>query len=372
LKIAYFILNNFDFDSRARLEVETLGAMGHHVEIIATIGCNSKSYLGFPIHRIPQWRYPTRKFRFLQYNHYAAWVGRRLAADIYHSVDLDTLQAAFWASGGKGKIIYEARELYTELEALSGRPRTQAIWRALERKLIGKTDKVITINESIAKELCIRYGIEKPVVIRNVGRLPKEIKPIDFRKRFEIPADWKVLIYQGVLRRGQGLPYLLEVMAGLENVVLILVGSGPIEDELKAETTRLNLNSKVRFTGQVPPDELANYTAGATAGILFMEDVALNNKLALPQKLFQYLAAGIPQIVSPMPELSGFVESEGTGLVVPLGNSQSAARLIAEFFSDNSRYDKAKANCAVSAPKNNWDVESAKLVELYQCLERGQ
>lgn len=372
MKIAYFILNSFDYDSRARLEVETLGAMGHKLDIIATVGCNSKSYLGFPIHRIPQWRHPTRKFRFLQYNHYAAWIGRKLSADIYHAVDLDTLQAAFWASSGKGKIIYEARELYTELEALSGRPRTQAIWRALERKLIGKADKVITINESISNELSNRYRIEKPVVIRNVGRLPKDIKPVNLRERFGIPSDWKVLIYQGVLRQGQGLSFLLQVMAGLDNMALVLIGNGPIQNELKTETARLNLNDKVRFAGRVPPDELANYTAGATAGILFMEDVALNNKLALPQKLFQYLAAGIPQIVSPMPELSSFVESEGTGLVVPLGDSKSAARLVTEFLSDISRYNKAKGNCVISASKNNWDIESAKLIELYRRLEHGK
>jgi glycosyltransferase involved in cell wall biosynthesis len=328
LKIAYFILNSFDFDSRARLEVETLGALGHQVDIIATVGCDSQNYLGFRIHRIPQWRHPTRKFRFLQYNHYAAWVGRKLSPDIYHAVDLDTLQAACWASRGKGKIIYEARELYTELEALSGRPRIQGIWRSLERRLIVKADKVITINDSIASELSIRYGIEKPIVIRNVGRLPTAIKSVDLRERYRIPADWKVLIYQGVLRRGQGLSYLLDVVSNLENIALVLIGNGPIESELKAEAGRLNLNDRVRFVGRVAPDELANYTAGATAGILFMEDVALNNKLALPQKLFQYLAAGIPQIVSPMPELSRFVESENTGLVVLLGDPKSAARRI--------------------------------------------
>ena len=103
-----------------------------------------------------------------------------------------------------------------------------------------------------------------------------------------------------------------------------------------------------------------------------MEDVALNNKLALPQKLFQYLAAGIPQIVSPMPELSKFVEREGTGLVAPLGDSALAAKIISGFLFDETKFNKANSNCAISAARNNWEVESKKLRNLYQSLERSR
>jgi len=106
--------------------------------------------------------------------------------------------------------------------------------------------------------------------------------------------------------------------------------------------------------------------------VLFMEDVALNNKLALPQKIFQYLAAEIPQIVSPMPELSKFVEREGTGLVVPLGDSALAARMISGFLFDETQFNKARGNCAISATRNNWEVESEKLRKIYQTLERSR
>jgi glycosyltransferase involved in cell wall biosynthesis len=100
-----------------------------------------------------------------------------------------------------------------------------------------------------------------------------------------------------------------------------------------------------------------------------MEGVALNNRLALPQKLFQYLSAGIPQIVSPMPEISGFVKEENTGIVVPFGNPRKAAEEISRFFSDNFRYTEIKKNCKISGEKNNWENESAKLIEIYRELE---
>jgi glycosyltransferase involved in cell wall biosynthesis len=370
LKIAYFILNGFDFDSRARLEVETLGEMGHRVEIIATAGSDSASYHGFPIHRVAQWDHPTRKFRFLQFNIIASRIGKRLQADVYHAVDLDVLQAVIW-SAGNARIVYESRELYTELEALSDRPGIKAIWRGLENRLIRKADKIITINDSIAAELSERYGIEKPVVVRNAAPLPRNIKPVDLHSLFDIPDDWKILIYQGVLRRGQGLFYLLEIMNCLENIALVYIGDGPLETWLKRQVADLGLSDKVRFAGRIPSDELANYTAAAAAGLLFMEDIAINNRLALPQKLFQYLAAGIPQIVSPMPELASFVQAEGTGLVAPLGDPKAAAGYISDFLRDEEKYKQARANCAGSASRNNWALEAVKLRKVYEDLERG-
>jgi glycosyltransferase involved in cell wall biosynthesis len=266
LKIAYFILNSFDFDSRARLEVAALIDMGYQVEIIATVGASSKLYLGCPIQRLPQWRRPTRKFRFIQFNLLAALSGLKTKADIYHAVDLDTLQAATWAAKrNKGRVVYEARELYTELEALSGRKKVRDIWERLERQLILRADKVITINNSIADELCNRYGIPRPAIIRNVAPIPKKLEPVDLHKLCSIPNDLKILIYQGVLRNGQGLFYLLDIMRLLDKVALVFVGNGPLENDLKAQTAQNGLSGKIKFISRVNPDELLNYTAGADA-----------------------------------------------------------------------------------------------------------
>ena len=371
MKIVYFILNSFDIDSRARLEVAALGEMGHKIEIIATVGSESQSYLGFPIHRLPQWSQPTRKFRFAQYNILAARLARKISPDICHAVDLDTLQAAVRAAQRVGaKVVYEARELYTELEALAGRPRIQAIWRNLEAKLIAKANKVFTINHSIAAELSSRYGIAEPPVVRNVAPLSQSLKPLDLHKLFEFPKSRKLLIYQGVLRKGQGLMMLLEIMRHVpDEIALVIVGSGPEESALKSHVRISGLQSRVKFAGRVDPADLLNYTAGADAGLLLMEDVALNNRLALPQKLFQYLMAGIPQIVSPMPEISSFVKTEKTGLVIEPSDPEVAASSIVRFLSDESALSEIKYNCRVSAEINNWDVESQKLREIYNSLE---
>ena len=372
MKIAYFILNNFEYDSRARLEVETLKRLKYQVEVIATVGGETHSYKGVPIHRIPQWRGPTRKFRFLQYNYLAARLARRLTPDICHAVDLDTLKAALQvASSTNAKLVYEARELYTELEALKGRPQITNIWRQLETRLIGKADAVITINDSIAEELVKRYGIIKPAVIRNVAEIPREINPIDIRAKFDIPQNHRILIYQGVLRPGQGLMAALELVSRLpRNITLLFIGTGPIEQELKAKSNDLQISNRVKFGGRIPPLDLINYTVGADAGLLLMEDVALNNRLALPQKLFQYLAAGIPQIVSPMPEIAKFVSLNNTGIVIDPAKMDDAVNQVAVLLDDQSRLTDLKENSRNKAACNNWELESRILAELYRSLEK--
>ena len=370
MKVSYLILNSFDIDSRARLEVETIGQMGHQVDIIVTVGAETDEYLGFPIHRIAQQTWPSRKIRFIQYNLKAAMIGMKLKADIYHAVDVDTLAAAYWAAKKTGgRVIYEARELYTELEPLKGRNLVRSFWGYLEKRLIGKAARVVTINDSIADELCRRYGIKKPDVVRNVAKSPGNIRAIDLRRKFGIPHDHKIIVYQGVLRRGQGLSYQLDILRYLDRVVMMFLGEGPIESELKEKSSSLDVGDKLIFAGRIPPDELLNYTASADAGILLMEDIALNNRLALPQKIFQYLIAGIPQIVSPMPEISRFVEDEKTGVVVSEDDPREAADAIAGFLFNDNIYLAARENCRKSSLKNNWETESLKWIEIYKDLE---
>ncbi len=149
----------------------------------------------------------------------------------------------------------------------------------------------------------------------------------------------------------------------------MIVGAGPLNDELKALSEKLGIINRVKFIGQVTPSDLPNYTAGADAGLLLMEDVALNNRLALPQKLFQYLVAGIPQIVSPMPEIAGFVEAEQTGLIIEPSQKDEAAEKIKSLMNDSERLNRIKKHCLDVAERHNWDMES-RILEIFTAAWR--
>jgi glycosyltransferase involved in cell wall biosynthesis len=289
-----------------------------------------------------------------------------LNADIYHAVDLDTLWAAVKAARVTGgKVIYEARELYTELLALKDRSMVKAFWKILEKRFIHHADAIITINDSIAEELVKRYGIERPQVAMNVAEVKPIAKPIDLRKQFDLASKF-VLIYQGVLRPGQGIIRALRMLSGLPDVGLVIVGEGPMKGEIEGEVARLDLTEQVRFAGMVDPDELPSYTAGADAGLLLMEAVAMNNYLALPQKLFQYIAAGVPPIVTELPELVKIVGQNRLGLVLDRADTNNDINAVGRFLIHNVN-DAKKACCEVKN-KYNWNIEGSKIMAVYRGL----
>jgi glycosyltransferase involved in cell wall biosynthesis len=367
LRICFFILNVFDYDSRARLICHDILSKGWQLDIIATTGGRLANFEGAPIHAIPQHSWPSPKRRFIEYNIKAARVAASLKADIYHAVDLDTLWAAARASRKTGgKLIYESRELYTELLALNGRSIAKAVWRNLERRLIHRANAVITINSAIADELTRRYAIPEPVIVLNVAARTDSVKPIDLRKQFDLDCKY-ILIYQGILRPGQGILRAINMLAQFPDIGLVFIGDGPLRDDIMQKSSLLGLQNKIRFAGMIAPDQLAAYTAGADAGLLLMEPAAINNRLALPQKLFQYIAAGIPPIVTDLPCLREIVEKDKLGLILPERPTSADGSLLTDFLNDGLK--SAARNCLGVKDKYCWEIEGSKLLKIYESLK---
>jgi glycosyltransferase involved in cell wall biosynthesis len=366
LRICFFILNSFDYDSRARLICHDILARGWRLDIIATTGSSSTIFEGAPIYRIPQHSWPSRKYRFVEYNIKAAKIAASLKADIYHAVDLDTLWAASRAAEKThGRLLYESRELYTELLALEGRSLVKAFWRNLEHQLIRDADSVVTINSAIAKELSRRYAIPEPPVVMNVAAKVPQVKPVDLRREFNLDCK-RILIYQGILRPGQGILRAVDIISELPDTGLVYFGDGPLRPDIERKAAKLGIEDRISFAGMVPSEKLPAYTAGADAGLLLMEPVALNNRLALPQKLFQYISAGVPPIVTSLPCLKEIVEKDNLGLVLNETPSPEDSGRIAAFLND--KLGAVSANCIEAAKIYCWDIEGQKLIRIYESL----
>ncbi|MCD6161661.1 MAG: glycosyltransferase [candidate division Zixibacteria bacterium] len=366
MRICFLILNPFDFDSRARFICQDILSSGWKLDIIATDGGELNSFGEAPIHRFPQPVKPFRQRRFIDFNIRAASLAGKLKADIYHAVDLDTLWAAVKASKAcKAKIIYESRELYTEQYSLYKRPAAKAFWRNLEKRLIKKADAVVAVNESIANELVNRYSINRPKIVMNAAKIDETAQPINLRQKYNLASKY-ILIFQGILRSGQGLTRSLEAIAGLPDVSLVIVGDGPNRPSLEKQADELGLKERIRFVGKVSPDQLKNYTAGADAGLMLIKPQALNSYLALPQKLFQYIAAGVPPIISDLPEMRKIVRQDNLGLVIKNGSVESDINTIDGFLQNN--LEAAAKTCHTEGKKYNWENEGLKMLEVYRNL----
>ena len=365
MRICFLILNPFDYDTRARLICSDLINIGWDVEIVATVGGEMPDYLGAKIHRLSQPVKPFRQQRFISYNLAAADLVSRIDCDVIHAVDLDTLWAATTASKhNSARVLYEARELYVELLSLYKRPLMKAFWKYLERRVIGKADIVVTINHSIAEELEKRYGIKRPDVVMNVAKAEK-IQPIDLRRTFQLNNRF-IIIYQGQLRPGQGVLRALRAISEIDDCGLVIFGDGEYRGEIEKYVSDLRLGSRVKLAGMIPPDMLASHTAGGDAGLLLMEDLAINNYLALPQKLFQYIEAGLPPIVTNLPELRTIVEADDLGLVMELAESDEDSKILKDFL--ENKLANAKQNCKRIEGKYSWQKEGGKLLNIYKGL----
>lgn len=281
------------------------------------------------------------------------------------SNDLDTLPACRLAAWFRRKnLAYDSHEYFTEVPELVGRPMVKNFWKILERLLVPGLQHCYTVNASIASEYNRLYGVQMKV-IRNYP-LKKEAElqapdPVSFPGK-------KILLYQGSLNLGRGLDLAIDAMQWLDDYVLLIIGTGDIEHNLKQQVKEAGLYEKVIFRGRVPLDKLHTYTRMAWLGLSLEEDLGLNYRYALPNKLFDYIQAGVPVMVSALPEMATLVRSLNIGAIIESRDPQLLAVQVRGIMQNTSVYDGWKMNVRSIAKEFIWEKEESHLIRIYNDL----
>jgi glycosyltransferase involved in cell wall biosynthesis len=283
-------------------------------------------------------------------------------AGIFLANDLDTLPAVFLAGMIRGKkVVYDSHEYFTEVPELVDRRRIKKVWERIERLIFPRLTAVYTVNSSIAGIYSARYGV--PVgVVRNVpsGDRPAPVPGF-------LPAgftDRPVLIYQGAVNVGRGLEQVIKAMPLLPECHLLIVGDGDIRRSLDELVERLGLGGRVFFTGRVPFEHVSWYTTQATLGISLEQDTGLNYHFALPNKLFDYLHAGLPVIASDLPEIRQIVENVNFGMIVDRFDPESLSKDIRSILNNPELLEQWRKNALEAAPLYTWENEE-KVLQSY-------
>jgi len=281
--------------------------------------------------------------------------------DILLSNDLDTLLANYMASKfSKAKLVYDTHELFTEIPELIHRPKIQKFWLKIEQFIFPKLKNVYTVCGSIADYYQAKYKV--PVgVIRNLP-LFKTVEP---SKGFSFEtAGKKVVFYQGALNEGRGLELLIETMPLLPNWLLVIAGDGTISKELQQKVAKEKLTKKVIFMGRLLPEDLANLTPLATVGVSIEEDLGLSYHYALPNKMFDYIHAKIPVLVSNLPEMRKIVKDYNVGNILYDRSAKNLAKQLEEI----AETPKSKWDFETAITELNWQKEAGQLLEIYRNL----
>lgn len=317
-----------------------------------------------PMHRLLSfWDYYIKAYKLVSQS----------PADAYHAHDLNTLPVAWYAARKhKARLVYDSHELYVERNRKNPHGRTgKFLLKCIERFLIRRCDAVITVNQSIAQELARRYKILMPTVLMNTpakSAIRQDSNPDRLRSAVGIDAQYKILLYCGSFTFNRGLENLIQSLVHLTDCHLVMMGYGTADykAELAGVAQACGVAGRLSFFGPVPSDEVPQYAAGADLGVAPIENVCLSYYFCSPNKVFEYIAAGIPVIASDFPELRKVIDTFGIGATFNPDDPRDIARSAREILDNPSLRQEMKPKAAAAAEAFNWENESVKLRTLYQ------
>jgi len=299
-------------------------------------------------------------------------VARKEAADVYHAHDLVTLPVAWLCSRVTGgKLVYDAHELWPDRGRLPKRSRlNKFLVQRLESFLIRRTDANVMAGISSGDLLSRRYHVPPLTVILNVPFYHPYERSTVLRDSLRISKEEKILLFEGRLDVNRGIEEGILSLKYLSHCSLVMLGFGPdlYISGLKRLIENEGLTDRVYFFGAVPFDEVTRTAMSADIGLILLQNADLNFYYASPNKLFDFMAAGLPVVGSNFPDMKKFIEGYNIGMTCDPTNPREIADAIDYIISDENRYNEMKKNALEAAKIFNWENEGRKLVALYAGL----
>jgi glycosyltransferase involved in cell wall biosynthesis len=377
MRIAMLLHKSVEFDSRVRREASALAAAGHRVVVLelAAIPAGQAILDGFhrrsclPPERLRRWL-PFHLYRLAFLVSFVRAVVR-VRPEVIHAHD-----AAMLLPGIVGARLTGARLVYDSHELASSVPYRERAWAwfvsAIERLVVPRCAAVITVSDGIASRLRERYRLPvTPTVVRNVSALVLGGEGT-LRPSLGIGAAVPLVLHQGAPAPDRGCEVLVEAAARLDDAHLVFLGDPEpgYGAGLRELIARRGLSGRVSMLPSIPLTELLASTAQADVGVTLLQDTCENHRLALPNKLFEYIAAGVPVVASALPETERLIGAYGVGWCVRPDDPVALAEALRTALS--MRGDAALGGrLAVAAEELRWPREQLRLTGLYASLGGG-
>ncbi len=299
-------------------------------------------------------------------------------ADIYHGHEVSGLLPCYIAAFLRRKpVIFDAHEM-----PLFERPLSElGLSRRLLRKLLAillayivpRCAGVITVSPPIVEDLRKRYDIKDVVLLRNLPEY-REISQSDrLRQHLGLAPEVRIALYQGYLQPNRGLDRLIRAATFLDpNIMIVIMGKNrkTTQTQLEALIASEGVADRVKILPPVAYADLLDWTSSADIGLnVASPDYSLNVRYFLPNKLFEYLMAGVPVLSSSLEAMVEVINTYDVGQILPSLEPEDIGNAINRMLADPAGLARQRSH-ALEATRNDfyWEKESAKLLHLYQCI----
>ncbi len=351
LDLCYISYSDLATDGRSRNFIRSFKSLGLNIctlSIVDALVNQSQQKNNFTIKINSNARFLFNWVKFIQQG--SKKYGQLIKAKIYFAADLYSLPVAIALAKKDDKVIYDSREIFSALGTLQNRSFKQFALAQFEQFLITKVDKFVVSGELDKEFLQKHFHTNKPFfVVKNLPEKSSNCKKNNYlREKFSIPKDKLILIYQGVILEGRGILPMFTFLKENDEFVFCIIGDGKSKQQYIDIASSPLLQNKVFFHNAVEYDKLPEITASADIGIALIEPITFSYRLALPNKLFEYIQSGLPVLTSDLPAMKDVVDTFHCGLTIPEKSSNDIIKKNLENLKSNY---SLFANNALSASK---------------------
>lgn len=271
--------------------------------------------------------------------------------------------------------VYDAHEYVAGLSIYGSRTvRQRAAYLDLESEYIHDADVVVTVTQPLAEQLRTDHALDAtPAVVMNspvLGAADLAI-PQTLREQLGLPPEVPLVVYSGGVTPVRGVQTAVEALVHLPDVHLGVVAVPSIRmasaERLATLANELGVGQRLHLVDPVAPDEVSAYLRGADVGLLPIHHYG-SHEVALANKLFEYLHAGIPLLVSDCRAQSEFVREHGVGRVHVADDVESFVTELRTMLADLPGYRRAVARDADLLRPFAWDKQEIVLRAVYRGL----
>ncbi len=371
------VISDLVTDLRVHKICQTLHGEGFRVLLIGT--SNKKSLVlksrDYQTDRIKMWFRSTALF-YAELNIRLFFRLLREKAEIFLGNDLDVMPATMLVARLKKKpLVYDSHEYFLGMAGLDQKPLRRAVWKFIETQVFSRLKYMYTVSESI-RNLYRKNYLKKLLVVRNLPLknphypdLTQEEKEWIESIDRKIPENKNLLILQGAgINESRGAEELVYSMLFLDaaDFHLLIIGGGDVFEKIKKIIDQNNLSEKITLISKVPFTVLGHFTRKAQLGLSIDKPSVLNHKYSLPNKLFEYLHAGVPVLASRLMEQERIINQYDVGGFIEDHIPEHIARKIKEIFGDPELLKRWKHNTCRVREELNWENESKIVIDIFK------